>query len=88
MDLLPTGKEAISLGHLVSVLSFCGHPPGNSYAGCDSGAEYDRIGSPVVWLRIPTTSGRPDVFRVGNFTAAAHRRGCSLLVRIEVEWAP
>jgi len=46
--------------------------PSNRHDARDHRGHDRGIGFPILGLRIPAAAGRPDVFWVGDFAAAAH----------------
>ena len=61
---LSTREEPVGLRHLVPVFLICAHGPAHSHDTGNDGAHDSCVGPPVGRLRIPTTSGGPDVFWV------------------------
>ena len=61
---LSTREEPVGLRHLVPVFLIRAYGPAHSHDAGNDGAHDSCVGPPVGWLRIPTTSGRPDVFWV------------------------
>lgn len=70
---VPTRKPLIFSWHLVPHLPVRRHPPRKCRARCNHQAHHRRVCPPVVRLAVPPSCRRPDVFRVGDFAAAAHR---------------
>lgn len=74
-DVLSAGEESALLGHLVAVLALCRDCPDHANNGDQGKADDSGVALPVGGLRIPTTSGRPDVLRVPGCGQRAGERG-------------
>ena len=61
---LSAGEETALFGHLVAVFTVGAQAEEDSSDGEDGKAHDGSVGFPVLGLRVPTTSGGPDVLRV------------------------
>ena len=61
---LSAGEESVAFGHLVAVFAVCAEHPGHADDAAEGEAYDGRVGFPVGWLGVPTTSRRPDVLGV------------------------